>query len=103
LSTKGIVVESGEPIWVVIRRARIRNGLSQRELAERLAAISGNSSVTRDDVKRWERGKRIPRPAWRYWLADVLAVPLAQLDRAARLARQTRSSQLNSTAPTQRL
>ncbi|WP_222851806.1 helix-turn-helix domain-containing protein [Phytoactinopolyspora mesophila] len=93
-------MESGKPIWDVIRHARDGKGLSQRELAERLAAVSGKTSVTRDDVKRWETGKRIPRPAWRHWLADVLEIPVERLDVAARLARHARRCRVSSVAPT---
>lgn len=80
----------GKPIWEVIRLARGGRGYSQRELAERLAMLSGNSSVTRDDVKRWENGKRIPRSLWRYWLGVALGIPRDQLDIAARTGHQVR-------------
>ncbi|WP_166355551.1 helix-turn-helix domain-containing protein [Phytoactinopolyspora limicola] len=90
-ATKGYVVESGAPIWDVIRHAREEEGLSQRELAENLAVLSGNSSITRDDVKRWESGKRIPRPRWRYWLSRALHIPAELLETAARIARVHRA------------
>jgi len=79
-----------EPINDVIRRTRVRRGLTQTALAEQLAEASRNASVKRDQVARWERGGRVPSPYWRQWLAEVLGVPLDQLDWAARRARAVR-------------
>ena len=79
-----------EPISVVIRRTRGRAGLTQAALAERLARASGNWSVTRDQVARWERGGRVPSAYWRQWLSVVLEVPPSELDWAARCARAVR-------------
>ena len=79
-----------EPISQVIRRTRVRDGLTQAALAERLARVSGNWSVTRDQVARWERGGRVPSGYWRQWLAVVLEVPPSELDWAARCARAVR-------------
>jgi transcriptional regulator with XRE-family HTH domain len=79
-----------EPINDMIRRTRIRRGLTQTALAEQLAEASRNAGVKRDQVARWERGGRVPSPYWRQWLAEVLGVPLDQLDWAARRARAVR-------------
>src|SRR5438034_3965049 len=79
-----------EPISVVIRRVRRCHGMTQAALADRLADLSGNPSVSRDQVTRWERGGRVPSPYWRGWLAVALDVPSGQLDRAARCARAVR-------------
>src|SRR4051812_33095265 len=79
-----------EPISEVIRCTRVRAGLTQAALAERLARASGNWSVTRDQVARWERGGRVPSGYWRQWLAVVLEVPPSELDWAARCARAVR-------------
>jgi transcriptional regulator with XRE-family HTH domain len=79
-----------EPIGDLIRQARIRSDLTQAALARRLATVSGNASVTRDQVTRWERGGRVPSPYWRQWMAVVLDIPAGQLDRAARCARAVR-------------
>ncbi|KAA2252710.1 helix-turn-helix transcriptional regulator [Solihabitans fulvus] len=79
-----------EPTWQLIRRFRDRQGLSQQALAERLAVISGNSSITREHVSRWERGKRIPNPYWRVWLGRALEIPPEWLERAAMIARRVR-------------
>ena len=59
---------------------------SQRQLAERLCALSGVPSLTRNEVSRWERGERIP-DSWLPFLARALDVPLGVLERAAARAR----------------
>jgi transcriptional regulator with XRE-family HTH domain len=79
-----------EPISLLIRRTRTGRGMTQAALARQLANVSGNAAVTRDQITRWERGGRVPSPYWRRWLAVVLRVPSAQLDRAARCARAVR-------------
>jgi putative transcriptional regulator len=79
-----------EPISVVIRRVRRCHGMTQAALADRLADLSGNPSVSRDQVTRWERGGRVPSPYWRHWLAIALDVPYVQLADAARMARAVR-------------
>lgn len=65
---------------------RKRAGLSQRSLAFRLCAAAGITTLTRNEVSRWERGGRIP-DAWLPPLAQVLGVPLDDLERAAARAR----------------
>jgi transcriptional regulator with XRE-family HTH domain len=68
--------------------ARLRHGvrLSQRQLAERLCAVSGVPSVTRHEVSRWERGERVP-DAWLTFLAHVLNVAVGEMERVAAYAR----------------
>ncbi|MET9494303.1 helix-turn-helix transcriptional regulator [Streptomyces sp. NPDC006552] len=66
-----------------LRRAA---GKSQRQLAGLLCAVSGTQSVTRNEVSRWERGSRVPE-VWLPWLAQVLAVPLREMEQAAAYAR----------------
>jgi len=80
------------PIGPLIRLARRRRGLTQYQLADALAGVSGNDGIGRDEVSRWERGKRVPGPYWQHWLADVLDVPPDRLQLAARAARQLRST-----------
>jgi hypothetical protein len=70
---------------------RAELGISQYDLAERLVEVSGNPSMTREQVNRWERHKRLPTPYWRRYLAIVLDVPRPVLDRATALARQQRA------------
>ncbi|MGW6932302.1 helix-turn-helix transcriptional regulator [Lentzea sp. NPDC054927] len=78
------------PITALIPQARREQGLTQRELADLLCEISQNDSVTREEVSRWERGKRIPGPYWRAFLSTALDVPHAEVDKAAVVARETR-------------
>ncbi|WP_431980599.1 helix-turn-helix domain-containing protein [Streptomyces qinglanensis] len=61
-------------------------GLSQRSLAFRLCAVAGITTLTRNEVSRWERGGCIPDP-WLPSLAQVLGVPLDDLEREAAHAR----------------
>lgn len=81
---------ANEQISTLIKRVRRCRGMTQAALADRLADVSGNASVTRDQVTRWERGGRVPSPYWRQWLAIALDVPCVQLDRAAKTARAVR-------------
>lgn len=79
-----------EPIGPLVRRVRRHRGLSQYALAEALVALSHNGSLSRSEVARWERGKRVPGPYWRTWLSAALDVPPDQLGAAARTARSIR-------------
>ncbi|WP_084477485.1 helix-turn-helix transcriptional regulator [Actinokineospora enzanensis] len=72
-------------------RLRQARGMSQVDLAVRLHQVSGNDSITREAVSRWERGKRIPGPYWRGWLGRVLDVPVPVLEHAATSARRIRA------------
>ncbi|MEU4448742.1 helix-turn-helix transcriptional regulator [Actinosynnema sp. NPDC050801] len=80
------------PISTILPELRRGRGLTQYDLAERLHAASGNVSITREEVSRWERGKRIPGPYWRAWLGRVLDTPQQELEQAAAIARRTRRS-----------
>lgn len=66
---------------VVLRECRSGRGWSQARLAEVLCDVSGHPTVTRHDVSRWERGKRLPR-MWLPCLAEVLEISLETLERA---------------------
>ena len=83
----------GVPIGDLIRELRNRHGLTQLALAGRLADASGNDGVGRQQVARWERGKRIPSRYWRNWIATVFKVRTVDLDRAAALTQFLRSAQ----------
>lgn len=78
----------------MIREGREDRGWSQDQMAEALCAASGRSTVTRDEVKRWESGKITPGSYWLRHLADVLGLPLADLQGAARAARLERRTVL---------
>jgi transcriptional regulator with XRE-family HTH domain len=82
--------EPPESISELIKWVRVRRGISQRELAESLVAASGRDTVTRGDISRWERGKRIPTNHWLRWLSHVLEIPLPTLQYAASVARRKR-------------
>lgn len=55
-------------------------------------SLSNNYGVSRTEVARWERGKRVPGPYWRRWLSTVLGVPVDQLGAAARTTRALRAA-----------
>ncbi|MFC0437023.1 helix-turn-helix transcriptional regulator [Kutzneria buriramensis] len=80
-----------ELISDLIKRARTERGLSQTGLAMSLADVSGQDTVTRSEVSRWERGKRIPTRHWLRWLTVVLEVPLERLECAATFSRRFRT------------
>lgn len=64
----------------MIRELRLAHGWSQGRLADKLCEVSRHSTVTREDISRWERGKRTPGPFWLRHLATVLEVPLTALE-----------------------
>lgn len=61
-----------------LARLRRRRGLSQQRLAEQLCAAAGVTTVSRNEVSRWERGERLPARAWLGWLSQVLGAPLPE-------------------------
>ncbi|MFB9799586.1 helix-turn-helix transcriptional regulator [Streptomonospora salina] len=65
----------------MLRRFRESRGWSQARLAEALCSAAERPTVTRHDVSRWERGKRVPR-VWLPVLAEVLGAPRGTLERA---------------------
>lgn len=78
------------PIGRLIRSARHERGLTQYQLADALVLVSGNESLGRGEVSRWERGKRVPGPYWQSHLSRVLQLPPDQLRAAARASKQLR-------------
>ncbi|MFC3453045.1 helix-turn-helix domain-containing protein [Amycolatopsis speibonae] len=78
------------PLCELLAEQRIAKGWSQCDLVAKLHTLSGNDSVTREEVSRWERGKRIPGPYWRQWLSDVLDTSGRELELAAAVARGQR-------------
>ncbi|NKQ55038.1 helix-turn-helix transcriptional regulator [Amycolatopsis sp. K13G38] len=78
------------PIGRLIRSTRHEHGLTQYDLADALVAVSGNESLGRDEVSRWERGKRVPGPYWQGWLSSVLGIAPERLRASARLAKELR-------------
>ncbi|WP_235022793.1 helix-turn-helix domain-containing protein [Amycolatopsis alkalitolerans] len=74
----------------MIRSARHDHELTQQQLATALRAASGNDSVGRDEVARWERGRRIPSAYWQRWLSLVLDISRPELHAAAQRSRALR-------------
>jgi transcriptional regulator with XRE-family HTH domain len=74
---------SAVSIGDLIRDLRLALGWSQARLAEELCRVSRNATVTREDVSRWERGRRRPGRFWLRHLATALDVPLQVLERAS--------------------
>ncbi|WP_433333218.1 helix-turn-helix domain-containing protein [Spirillospora sp. CA-294931] len=66
----------------LIRDLRDALGYSQGRLADLLCGSAGRATVSREDVSRWENGKRTPGPFWLRHLAAVLEVPLEVLEDA---------------------
>jgi transcriptional regulator with XRE-family HTH domain len=85
--------EAPETIGALLARVRGDLGISQLRLAGRLCAASGQATVTRHEISRWEREERIPTSYWLSWLAAVLELPVTELERAAAAARRARRSQ----------
>jgi len=69
----------GESFGELIARRRWELGLSQRDLADSLCTASGNPTVTRHEVSRYERGVRLPRGRVLAAMAVCLDLPLAVL------------------------
>lgn len=97
-TSTGMQTNADLPIGQLIRSARQHLHMSQYELADKLAAISGKATMGRDRVARWERGRQVPRNEWRQWLSVVLHVPKTQLDAGAAATR--RRSQVGHAAVT---
>lgn len=81
-----------ETIGALLARIRAERGISQLRLAERLCACAATTTVTRNEISRWEREERIPSGYWLGWLAVALEVPLDRLERAVAAARRRRAS-----------
>ncbi|MCW3845225.1 helix-turn-helix transcriptional regulator, partial [Micromonospora yasonensis] len=73
------------PLLAELRRTR---GWSQQRLAAALCAASGVPTLTRHEVSRWERQRRLPGDVWLGWLAVVLGVPGGLLAGAAAHSRR---------------
>lgn len=69
-------------LGAVIRELRESLGWSQSRLATALCKVANHETVTREDISRWETGKRIPGPWWLRHLATVLQVPIEILEQA---------------------
>ncbi|WP_405430593.1 helix-turn-helix domain-containing protein [Micromonospora sp. NBC_00617] len=73
-------------------RHRLARGWSQRRTAAELCAAAGVATLSRHEVSRWERQRRVPDGFWLGWLAFVLDVPVVVLAEAAARTRRIRST-----------
>ncbi|WP_203935950.1 helix-turn-helix domain-containing protein [Planosporangium mesophilum] len=78
----------------LVARRRRDLGLSQNQLADRICALSGRSTLTRHEVSRYERGVRLPGQTFLVAYAaalDLQPVVLVRAVHVARARRQTRA------------
>ncbi|MGC3861422.1 helix-turn-helix domain-containing protein [Micromonospora chersina] len=76
------------PLGPLLAELRAARGWSQRRVAAELCAAAGVPTLTRHEVSRWERQRRLPGDFWSGWLAVVLGVPGDLLAEAAALSRR---------------
>jgi transcriptional regulator with XRE-family HTH domain len=69
-------------LGAAIRELRESLGWSQSRLATALCKVADHETVTRENVSRWETGKRVPGPWLLRHLATVLQVPIEILEQA---------------------
>lgn len=79
----------GETAAHMIRRLRQAKGWSQARLAAEACRAAGlpPDSLTRQDIYRYEKGKRTPRE-WLPFIAAALGVPVVELEQAATMGAQ---------------
>lgn len=65
----------------LLRDLRIGLGRSQAEQADDLSQRS-DVAITRHEVSRWERGKRLPSPFWQAHYASSLGAPVTDISDA---------------------
>lgn len=63
-------MDTGDVGWL-LAQLRTERHLSQADFARLLADVSGNPAITRNEISRWESGRRTPR---RHWLDHIAAV-----------------------------
>ncbi|MET8093995.1 helix-turn-helix domain-containing protein, partial [Micromonospora sp. NPDC005220] len=76
----------------LLARCRLARGWSQQRAAAELCAAAGVPTLSRHEVSRWERQRRVPGGFWLGWLAVVLDVPLVVLAEAAAATRRAGST-----------
>src|SRR5918998_167169 len=69
-------------LGTAIRELRESLGWSQSRLASALCKVANHTTVTRENISRWETGKRVPGRWWLRHLATVLQVPIEILEQA---------------------
>jgi transcriptional regulator with XRE-family HTH domain len=68
-----------EPFPRLLKRFRKKRKWSQQRFAEALCEASGRATVGRQEVYRWESGRRAPK-FWRPYIAEVLGVTREELE-----------------------
>jgi transcriptional regulator with XRE-family HTH domain len=76
-----------EAIGELLVRLRKVHGYSQDMVAQLLCMRSGTTTVTRNEVSRWERQLRTPSQYWLRYLAEVLHTPVEALRAAVAVTR----------------
>ncbi|MBG6064051.1 helix-turn-helix domain-containing protein [Micromonospora ureilytica] len=76
----------------LLARYRLARGWSQQRAAAELCAAAGVPTLSRHEISRWERQRRVPGGFWLGWLAVVLDVPLVALAEAAAATRRAGST-----------
>ncbi|MCP3786175.1 helix-turn-helix transcriptional regulator [Micromonospora sp. A3M-1-15] len=76
------------PLGPLLAELRAARGWSQQRVAAELCAAAGVPTLTRHEVSRWERQRRLPGDFWSGWLAVVLGVPGDLLAEAAARSRR---------------
>lgn len=69
-------------LGALIRELRESLGWSQSRLARAVCGVANHATVTRENISRWETGKRVPGAWWLRHLATVLQVPIEILEQA---------------------
>lgn len=69
-------------IGPLIRELRESLGWSQSRLAAEVCRAASRDTLGREDISRWENGKRTPGPFWLRHLASVLQIPRETLEDA---------------------
>ena len=75
-------MDGGTGIGGLIRDLRAAHGWSQARLADLLCRRADHATLSREDISRWESGRRRPSPFWLRHLASVLDVPLGLMETA---------------------
>lgn len=69
-------------VGALIRALREARGWSQGRLASALCEVSARPTLTREEISRWENGKRSVGPFWLAHLARTLGLPVEVLEAA---------------------
>jgi transcriptional regulator with XRE-family HTH domain len=85
-------------LGLIIRDLRTAVGWSQSRLASKLCEVSGQPTITREDISRWENGRRSPGPFWLRHLATALQLPMTTLEEADRMDRRAFLTDVAATA-----